>query len=160
MLKCFLTKMVPPCAWCYLTSAERPHLLDLQPERTCDGKKRADGDWERQASPSVILLWRSSGRFDMLCEISPLSECHLRLDFFFVVHECFPTCMSVYPSMCVVPLETRRGAGCPETGYRQLQAAVGMLGTEPVSSWRAGTFLNLWLFSLAPDNLIFICPLC
>lgn len=70
----------------------------------------------------------------MPCETSPLSQCDLRLNFFVVVHECFPTCMSVYPSVCAAPLETRRGAGSPETGYRQLQAAVGMLGTEPVSS--------------------------
>lgn len=136
MLKCFLTKMVPPCAWCYLSSAERPHLLDLQPERTWDGKKRADGDGERQASPSVILLCLYPGdrQKGLTCRVRLLLCLSVIWDLISLL-----LCMSVFQHVC---LYTQVCVRCPWRPEEELDSL--KLGTDscklPWGCWE----LNLY----------------
>lgn len=136
MLKCFLTKMVPPCAWCYLTSAERPHLLDLQPERTWDGKKRADGDWERQASPSVSLLCLYPGdrQRGLTCRVRLLLCLSVIWDLISLL-----LCMSVFQHVCLYTQVCVRRPWRPEEELDPLK-----LGTDscklPWGCWE----LNLY----------------
>ena len=64
----------------------------------------------------------------------------------------FPTCV---PHICLVSLEVKRGCQVPwNWTYRQLCAAIWVLGMEARSSGRAASALNCWVISPVPGKFL------